>query len=203
MRLAIFTALVATVAFSPIASAQDPVEPIDIQAISLDYSFAGWDSVTITAGFSFYNYLDVPASYDTEIRLFLGSRLVGILPIHIDAGESICNNDPTCSLVCDINVDGANTSLVHCQYWNTWMQGGVQQCDPGNPGMTCLPLTVCACHAPFTVTLKADYQGELEVTAVGDPQNTMHEADETNNVMTLAPVPTLPVSWSRLKALYH
>lgn len=181
-------------------NAQTPVEPVDLEAVSIAYTFPAPDSIIIFATFNIYYSDPGPASYATDIECWLGSNLLSSKPITISSGGSICSSDTTCSKICDIQTTGAQIQYVHCSIWYTWTGPG---CDPNDPPHTCQPLEYCACGAQATATFSGSYNGEATITVAGDPNLKMNEADETNNTMMVGSVPAEKNTWGTIKASYE
>jgi hypothetical protein len=182
--------------------APEPVEPIDLQADSVLYSFPSAGMIEIMAYFTIHSSHNASAGYSSNIELFLGTNSVYSSPMSIVVPVNDCGEDPDCNNACQIEVEPGDLQWDYCSIWHSWFGAG---CDPSDPTHTCIPYDYCACGSQYVVVATVPYEDEPELVFVVDGATLVHEADETNNSCSvmLAPVSTESKTWGAIKSLFH
>jgi hypothetical protein len=200
LAITLFTAIMLT----GIAMAQEPVEPLDLRADSVTYFYPTTTTITVAFYFTIYTTEGSSVYRESGVTIKLDGSSVFNGSINFTATSNDCSMDQSCSIPCQVTLQGGDLVWDNCSMWTTWTGVG---CDPYDPGHTCTPIQYCACGAQFVVIYTGPYEDQyvLEAEVDGPIYPGISEADETNNVvyMSLAPVGTQPETWSTIKSFYR
>jgi hypothetical protein len=201
MKTAIAVLLI-VVGTGTIAYGQTPVEPIDIRADTIEFSFPDPDTILVQAYFTIHTSHTTSQSYSSNLVLRLDGLDVWSTSMTVNTPTNDCGNDPDCNDMCLVEVSTGGLVWDNCDTWTTWTGVG---CDPADPDHTCVPMDVCACGSQYVVVAELEYSDEEELELVADSATLVNEADETNNtaIAFVQPVRTEPTTWGRIKALYR
>lgn len=181
--------------------APEPVEPIDLQADSILYTFPSPGMIEFQAYFTVHSSHNIGQSYSSSIEVFLGTGSVYSSAMSVVVPVNDCGEDPDCNNPCQIEVEPGSLQWDYCSIWHTWSGAG---CDPNDPYHTCFPYDYCACGSQYMLVATVPYEDEPELVLVVDGVTYVPEADETNNTcsVSLVPVSTESKTWGAIKSLF-